>query len=73
LEDPATGSGNAALGYYLLAHGMWNGDKIRIEQNGYRNAPNFIQMFSREADAGDSRVWFGGSAVVRIDGQYHLE
>jgi PhzF family phenazine biosynthesis protein len=73
LEDPATGSGNSAFGYYLLAHGMWNGEKIRIEQNGVRHAPNYIQLFSREAGAGDSRVWFGGGAIVRIDGQYNLE
>lgn len=73
LEDPATGSGNSAFGYYLLAHGMWNGDKIRIEQNGFRNAPNFVQIFSPKTDASDSRVWFGGSAIVKIDGQYNLK
>jgi PhzF family phenazine biosynthesis protein len=72
LEDPATGSGNAAFGYYLLAHGLWNGEKIKVEQNGFRNAPNFVQLFSRNTGAGDVRVWFGGSALVRIDGQYHL-
>jgi PhzF family phenazine biosynthesis protein len=73
LEDPATGSGNSAFGYYLLAQGMWNGNKIRIEQNGLRHAPNYVQLFSQEAGAEDSRVWFGGSAIVRIDGQYNLE
>jgi len=73
LEDPATGSGNSAFGYYLLAHGMWKGEKIQIEQNGFRTAPNFVQLFSRETGASDSRVWFGGSAIVRIDGQYNLE
>jgi PhzF family phenazine biosynthesis protein len=73
LEDPATGSGNSAFGYYLLAHGMWSGDKIDIEQNGFRNAPNFVRLFSRKTGAGESRVWFGGSATVRIDGHYHLE
>jgi PhzF family phenazine biosynthesis protein len=73
LEDPATGSGNAAFGYYLLAHGMWNGEKIQIEQNGFRDAPNFVQLFSPKTGASDSRVWFGGSAIVKIDGQYNLE
>jgi PhzF family phenazine biosynthesis protein len=73
LEDPATGSGNAAFGYYLLAHGMWNGEKIKIEQNGFRDAPNFVQLFSPKTGASDSRVWFGGSAIVKIDGQYNLE
>ena len=73
LEDPATGSGNSAFGYYLLAHGMWKGDKIKIEQNGSRDAPNFVQLFSPNTGASDTRVWFGGSAIVRIDGQYNLE
>ena len=73
LEDPATGSGNSAFGYYLLAHGMWKGDKIKIEQNGSRDAPNFVQLFSPNTGASDARVWFGGSAIVRIDGQYNLE
>jgi PhzF family phenazine biosynthesis protein len=73
LEDPATGSGNSAFGYYLLAHGMWTGEKLRIEQNGFRNAPNFVQLYSQQTGANDSRVWFGGGAIVRIDGQYILE
>jgi PhzF family phenazine biosynthesis protein len=73
LEDPATGSGNSAFGYYLLAHRMWNGDKIIIEQNGFRNAPNFVQLFSQETGSSDPRVWFGGSAIVKIDGRYILE
>jgi predicted PhzF superfamily epimerase YddE/YHI9 len=73
LEDPATGSGNSAFGYYLLAHDMWTGEKLRIEQNGFRNAPNFVQLYSQQTGANDSRVWFGGSAIVRIDGQYILE
>ncbi len=73
LEDPATGSGNSAFGYYLLAHNMWQGDKIRLEQNGFRHAPNFVQLFSQRTETGDLRVWFGGGAIVKIDGQYNLE
>lgn len=72
LEDPATGSGNSAFGYYLLAQGMWNGEKIRIEQNGFRDTPNFVQLLSRQTIADDVRVWFGGGASVKIDGQYRL-
>jgi PhzF family phenazine biosynthesis protein len=73
LEDPATGSGNAALGYHLLAQGGWTGETIKIEQNGSRMAPNFVQLFSRKGKDGEVRVWFGGGAVVKIDGWYHLE
>jgi PhzF family phenazine biosynthesis protein len=72
LEDLATGSGNSAFGYYLLAHSMWRGEKIKIEQNGFRHTPNYVQLFSRRTDSGDVRVWFGGSAIVKIDGQYNL-
>ncbi len=73
LEDPATGSGNSAFGYYLLSHGMWNGEKIKIEQNGFRDTPNFVQLFSQKTSTSDFCVWFGGSAIVKIDGQYTLE
>lgn len=72
LEDPATGSGNAALGYYLMKQGMWNGEMIKIEQNGYRDAPNYVNLFSEKTHTGDYQVWFGGGAVLRIDGQYIL-
>ncbi len=72
LEDPATGSGNSAFGYYLLAHGMWQGEKIKLEQNGFRQTPNYVQLFSSRTDPNDIRVWFGGSAIVKIDGQYNL-
>jgi PhzF family phenazine biosynthesis protein len=72
VEDPATGSGNAAFGYYLLAHRAWNGEQITLEQNGDRKKPNFVRLFSRCTDAGETRVWFGGGALVKIDGQYEL-
>ncbi len=72
LEDPATGSGNSAFGYYLLTQEMWRGEKITIEQNGFRDTPNFIRLFSK-ANLNESQVWFGGGAIVRIDGQYILD
>lgn len=73
LEDPATGSGNSAFGYYLLAQDMWQGEQIKLEQNGFRNTPNFVQLFAQRTDTGDVRVWFGGGAVVKIEGQYNLD
>jgi len=72
LEDPATGSGNSAFGYYLLKHGMWSGERIKIEQNGFRDSPNFVKLFCKETEADDSQVWFGGGATLKIDGQYLL-
>jgi len=72
LEDPATGSGNSAFGYYLLTQGLWSGEQICLEQNGLREAPNFVRLFSKKTEAGAPLVWFGGSAVVKIEGQYQL-
>lgn len=72
LEDPATGSGNSAFGYYLLKHELWDGEMLKIEQNGFRDTPNFVQLFSKNVGAGDPQVWFGGGAITKIDGQYIL-
>ncbi len=44
LEDPATGSGNAAFGYYLIKNGSWNQEAITIEQNGLRNNFNVVKL-----------------------------
>ncbi|NPU84958.1 MAG: PhzF family phenazine biosynthesis protein [Syntrophaceae bacterium] len=72
LEDPATGSGNAAFGCYLLKNGYWDGSSIRLEQNGDFARPNIVRLLARD-DGGGMRVWFGGGAIVRIRGEYFLE
>ncbi len=72
LEDPATGSGNAALGYYLHELGRWSGDTLAIEQNGERDAANTVRLQLRHDDDGAARVLFGGGAVTRIQGEYLL-
>jgi PhzF family phenazine biosynthesis protein len=71
LEDPATGSGNAALGYYLLHAGTWDGHMIRIEQGRSRERPNIIRLVS-DASKVQRSVFFGGNAKVRIEGDYLL-
>ncbi|MFA4825851.1 MAG: PhzF family phenazine biosynthesis protein [Methanoregula sp.] len=71
LEDPATGSGNAALGYYLLKEGTWDGRIISIEQGKSRENPNIIRLVSDTSKVQRS-VFFGGNAVVRIEGEYLL-
>jgi PhzF family phenazine biosynthesis protein len=65
LEDPATGSGNAALAYHLFKEGRWDGSPFLMEQGQDRGHPNIIRMTYR-----DGRVLFGGSATVRIEGSY---
>jgi PhzF family phenazine biosynthesis protein len=72
LEDPATGSGNAALGYYLLNSGAWDGNPISLEQNGDALMPNRVRLRARTDGTGKTRVLFGGKAVVRIAGEYIL-
>ncbi len=72
LEDPATGSGNSALGYYLLKHDKWDGEMMKIEQNGFHDHPNYVQLFSKGTDISNCQVWFGGGAVLKIDGEYIL-
>jgi PhzF family phenazine biosynthesis protein len=72
LEDPATGSGNSAFGYYLLKQGAWDGGSLTIEQNGSFDCPNTIRLSTVKKDD-MQRVIFGGMAVVKIDGLYRLE
>ncbi len=71
LEDPATGSGNAALGYYLLQAGTWDGHMLKIEQGKSREHPNIIRLVS-DASKVQRSVFFGGNARVRIEGEYLL-
>jgi PhzF family phenazine biosynthesis protein len=72
LEDPATGSGNAAFGYHLLASHRWDGKLLTIEQGRSRDRPNIIRLVSDESER-QRTVFFGGNAVVRIEGEYLLQ
>jgi len=72
LEDPATGSGNAAFGHYLLKHKKWNGEIISLEQNGMVDQSNIIKILSRPDKMNKNEVAFGGGAILRIKGEYFL-
>ncbi len=67
LEDPATGSGNAALACYLANRGQWREERLNVEQGISRSAPNLITIKKR---AGGVRI--GGQSVCRIEGSYIL-
>ena len=67
LEDPATGSGNSAMGYYMLKNQLWDGQPVSIEQNGEKELFNIVKL-----KAVDNKVLFGGNAVVKIEGEYYL-
>jgi PhzF family phenazine biosynthesis protein len=72
LEDPATGSGNSAFGYYLLENGYFIKDTVVIEQNNNRNRFNIVKLKKEKDDEGADRILFGGGAVNRIEGDYFL-
>jgi PhzF family phenazine biosynthesis protein len=73
LEDPATGSGNAALGHYLLQHHLWRGETLLIEQNSERDRPNIVKLMAKREGDSPPRVLFGGGAITRIEGSYILQ
>ncbi len=68
LEDPATGSGNAALAHWLRRSGEWTGETLAIEQGPDREKPNLVTI--RACANGSLQI--GGCAVVRIAGEYLL-
>ena len=67
LEDPATGSGNSAFGYYMLKNDAWSGNPISIEQGGIDRIFNTINLSYK-----DNKVLFGGKATIRIKGLFYL-
>lgn len=71
LEDPATGSGNSAFGYYLLKNNLWTGQLLKIEQNKEYEMSNLVKLNTVMLD-NKLRVLFGGSATLRIDGTYTI-
>ncbi len=71
LEDPATGSGNSAFGYYLLEENQWDGQNLVIEQNASYDNPNLVKLGTL-IKQGKINVLFGGGAQVRVDGKYLL-
>jgi len=68
LEDPATGSGNAALGNFLVRENLWTSRTLVIEQGPDRENPNIVRLLRPE----DGGLMFGGRGQVRIDGSYVL-
>jgi len=68
LEDPATGSGNSAFGYYLMKNTIWGPDMIKIEQGGNNIVFNEIKLLKKEG-----KVLFGGKGTKKIEGVYYLK
>jgi PhzF family phenazine biosynthesis protein len=72
LEDPATGSGNSAFGYYLLKFGKWTKESLTIEQNNEPEKFNVVKLQKTIDNEKQERVLFGGSAITRIEGKYFI-
>jgi len=72
LEDPATGSGNSAFGYYLIKNRMWINETVAIEQNGFLDKFNVVKLQQTKDENGIDRVLFGGGAITRIEGEYMI-
>lgn len=71
LEDPATGAGNSAFGYYLMQRSMWDGRSISLEQSNSHDFPNIIRLDTvKKKD--EINVIFGGTALVKIEGTYKI-
>ncbi len=68
LEDPATGSGNSAFGYYMLKNELWDGSDCCIEQGGNNRVFNDVYLSYM-----NDMVHFGGSATVRVEGVHYIE
>jgi predicted PhzF superfamily epimerase YddE/YHI9 len=60
------------MGYYLRKNNLWKDGMISIEQGPSRNTPNVVKLAETTDDEGQSRILFGGSATVRIEGNYIL-
>ena len=71
LEDPATGSGNSAFGYYLINNGLWKEGTLTIEQNRLKDAFNVVKL-QKKKEGKIERVSFGGGAITRIEGKYFI-
>lgn len=68
LEDPATGSGNAALAHWLRRTGRWRDETLAIEQGPERDNPNLVTIRASASGA----LQIGGRGVARIAGEYLL-
>lgn len=72
IEDPATGSGNSAFGYYLINNNLWNKETLIIEQNGLIDNFNIVRLHKQIDENNNLRVCFGGGAITRIEGKYMI-
>lgn len=70
LEDPATGSGNSALGYYMLKNGIWKGEPALVEQGPAFGVFNVVKLKTAFCPDGSRKVLFGGRGTSRIIGEY---
>ncbi|HSE97531.1 MAG TPA: PhzF family phenazine biosynthesis protein [Blastocatellia bacterium] len=76
-EDPATGSANGPLGFYLVRHGLINKGEVNnlISEQGFEmNRPSIIQIeITNDRETGDVKgVRVGGGVVLSGRGEILL-
>jgi trans-2,3-dihydro-3-hydroxyanthranilate isomerase len=71
-EDPATGSANAALGAYLLAHGASDGHRLEVTQGVEIHRPSLLRIEARRDPEGAIRAWVGGGCAPVFRGEVSL-
>ncbi len=72
-EDPATGSANGPLGFYLASHGLARSDELVSEQGYEMGRPSKLRIVLEREGGGDpSAVHVGGGVFVTADGAMYL-
>jgi PhzF family phenazine biosynthesis protein len=66
-EDPVTGSANAAIGAFLLAHGALKavGANYRASQGREIGRDGYVDV---RVEENTGEVWIGGQSVTCVDG-----
>ncbi|WP_277185578.1 PhzF family phenazine biosynthesis protein [Caballeronia sp. BR00000012568055] len=72
IEDPVTGSANAALAALLTAQNLRPGDAYTVRQGTALDRDGRISITYDDTNASGPTVWIGGHAVTVIDGTFSL-
>ncbi len=65
-EDPASGTSSAALGSYLIRHGITSSGSMIMEQGNEKGSLARILVEKGDSDNTSASIWIGGLAVLSI-------
>jgi PhzF family phenazine biosynthesis protein len=72
IEDPVTGSANAALATLLSAQGKRPGERFTVRQGTALGRDGHISIVYEDDERSLSNAWIGGASVTVIDGTFRL-